>query len=141
MNGEINEIPQSILLTGDSSCWHSILPALRRMQKSIHFYNKKWWQDLVTREPITRNHGELLMLIVSELAEAMEGDRKGLMDDKLPHRKMLEVELADAVIRIFDMAEGLKLDLSGAIHEKMLFNSIRTDHSREARLAEGGKKY
>jgi hypothetical protein len=63
------------------------------------------------------------------------------MDDKLPHRKMLEVELADAVIRIFDMAEGLKLDLSGAIHEKMLFNSIRTDHSREARLAEGGKKY
>ena len=37
------------------------------------------------------------MLIVSEIAEAMEGERKDLMDDKLPHRKMAEVELADAL--------------------------------------------
>ncbi|RZK79787.1 MAG: hypothetical protein EOO85_02735, partial [Pedobacter sp.] len=45
-----------------------------------------------------REVGTCLMLIVSEVAEAMEGDRKGLMDDHLPERPMLEVELADAII-------------------------------------------
>lgn len=82
-----------------------------------------------------------LMLCVSELAEAMEGHRKGLMDDKLPHRTMLEVELADAVIRIADLAGALGLDLGGAIVEKMAFNATRVDHTAEARAAAGGKAY
>lgn len=83
------------------------------------------------------------MLTVSELSEAMEGHRKGLMDDKLPHRKMFEVELADALIRIFDIAGApeLCLDVGGAFVEKMLYNAKRKDHTNEARLAEGGKKY
>jgi hypothetical protein len=58
-----------------------------------------WWSDPATGQPKDRNVGEILMLIVSEIAEAMEGHRKSLMDDKLPHRPMLEVELADACIR------------------------------------------
>jgi NTP pyrophosphatase (non-canonical NTP hydrolase) len=100
-----------------------------------------WWTDLKTGEPIKRNVGEALMLIVSEVAEAMEGHRKGLMDDKLPHRTMLEVELADAVIRIADLAGGLGLDLGGALAEKLAFNMQRADHKPEARMAEGGKAY
>ncbi len=40
----------------------------------------------------------------------MEGERKDLMDDKLPHRKMAEVELADALIRIFDYAGAYGYD-------------------------------
>ena len=80
------------------------------------------------------------MLCVSELAEAMEGDRKDLMDDHLPHRKMLEVELADAVIRILDMSGGLGLDVAGAIAEKLEYNTERSDHKPENR-ANGGKKY
>lgn len=63
------------------------------------------------------------------------------MDDKLPHRPMVEVELADAVIRIMDLAGALNLDIGGAIAEKMAFNKIRPDHKPEARLAEGGKAY
>ena len=100
-----------------------------------------WWTDLASGEPKPRNVGELLMLIVSELAEAMEGHRKGLMDDKLPNRPMLEVELADAVIRIADMAGGLGLDLGGAIAGKLSFNASRLDHTLEARRAAGGKAY
>lgn len=88
-----------------------------------------------------REVGTDLMLIVSEIAEAMEGDRKGLMDDHLPHRKMFEVELADAVIRIFDTAGKYGLDLGGAVREKLEYNKNRADHKRENRAAEGGKKY
>jgi NTP pyrophosphatase (non-canonical NTP hydrolase) len=85
--------------------------------------------------------GTCLMLIVSEIAEAMEGDRKSLMDDHLPHRKMLEVELADAVIRIMDLAGREGLDLGGAMMEKLDYNSKRLDHKLENREKEGGKKY
>ena len=82
-----------------------------------------------------------LCLSHSEVSEAMEGHRKGLMDDKLPHRPMIEVELADAVIRIADLAGALGLDLGGAIAEKMAFNAKRPDHKPENRAKEGGKAY
>lgn len=88
-----------------------------------------------------RNVGELLMLTVSELSEAMEGHRKNLKDDKLPHRSMFEVELADTLIRLLDIAGGMGLDLGGAFAEKMAFNAQRPDHKIEARLGENGKKY
>lgn len=84
---------------------------------------------------------EKLALIHSEIAEAMEGHRKGLKDDKLPDRPMIEVELADAVIRICDLAGALGLDLGGAIASKLAYNLTRPDHKPEARAAAGGKAY
>lgn len=93
------------------------------------------WHD----EP--REVGTQLMLIVSEVAEAMEAARKDLNDDKLPHRKGIEVELADAVIRIFDLSGALDLDIAGAIAEKLEYNRTRIDHTREHRSASGGKKW
>lgn len=104
-----------------------------------------WWTDINTGLPILtdRPHlvGEKLMLIVSEVSEAMEGHRKNLNDDKLPHRKMIEVELADAVIRIFDLAGAMGLDMGGAIAQKMAYNATREDHKIENRRADGGKAY
>jgi len=85
--------------------------------------------------------GTMLMLIVSELAEAMEGDRKGLMDDHLPHRTMISAELADAVIRIADLAGSLNIPLGDIIEEKVSYNLGRADHKRENRAKAGGKKY
>lgn len=82
-----------------------------------------------------------LCLTHSEISEAMEGHRKGLQDDKLPHRPMIEVELADAIIRACDLAGALGLDLGGAIAEKLSFNAQRADHKPEARAAAGGKAY
>lgn len=109
-----------------------------------------WWTDLRTGEDLRgdgddgrprRNIGELLCLVHSEISEAMEGARKGLADDKLPHRPMLEVELADAVIRILDIAGGLRLDLPGALAEKMAYNAQRVDHTVAARAEAGGKRF
>lgn len=63
-----------------------------------------------------------IALMHSELSEAAEGVRKDAMDDKLTHRKALEVELADTVIRILDFAGYYSLDLGGAIIEKLEYN-------------------
>lgn len=80
-----------------------------------------------------RNVGEMLMLVVSELAEGLEAHRKDLKDDHLPERDGLEVELADAVIRILDTAYGLGYDIGGAVMDKLEYN--------QSRPYKHGKKY
>lgn len=116
---------------------------LTKLALETHAQNVQagWWNDPATGEPRDRNVGELLCLVHSEISEAMEGHRKGLMDDKLPHRPMVEVELADAIIRIFDIAGALQCDLGGAILEKIAFNRQREDHKPAHRLKPGGKAY
>lgn len=103
-----------------------------------------WWKDPATGKDIRDNpmcFSQKLCLIHSEISEAMEGDRKSLMDDKLPHRPMREVELADAMIRISDLAGAYNMDLGGAIAEKLAFNAVRPDHKLKNRQAAGGKAY
>ncbi|AGR89156.1 hypothetical protein X831_gp036 [Pseudomonas phage PAK_P2] len=111
-----------------------------KMMTGLEVVNRKWNTDLVTGEPIQRDALHMLMLVTTEIAEAAEGVRKDLMDDHLPERKMEEVELADAIIRIMDYANVRGLDVAGAMIEKIEYNMTRADHKREARLAEGGKK-
>lgn len=121
--------------------WANDKGTLNELSNRVHALNRNWWINLETGEKLDRNIGELLMLCTSELAEAMEGHRKNLQDDKLPHRKMFEVELADCMIRIFDLAGGMGLDLGGAFEEKLSYNLHREDHKIEQRKLENGKKY
>ena len=102
-----------------------------------------WWTDMKTGESLIgkRNKPEMMMLMVSEISEMMEGTRKGLPDDKLPWRKMEEVELGDLMIRAGDYSGAHKLDLAGAILEKMAYNAQRADHKIENRKLEGGKQF
>ena len=95
-----------------------------------------------------RNFGELLMLVTSELGEALEAHRKGrfankeLFDKeiqaspfheksatidsfKLHIKDTVEDEIADAVIRLFDLAEGLNIDLEFHIAAKIRYNQTR----------------
>lgn len=65
-----------------------------------------------------RNMGEMLMLIVTELAEAMESYRN--RDDE-----NFKEEIADTFIRLFDLCGGLDIDIEREILKKMQKNKKR----------------
>jgi NTP pyrophosphatase (non-canonical NTP hydrolase) len=89
-----------------------------------------------------RNIGEMLMLVTSELGEAMEAHRKGKFanwenfeKDKTiagensafqNHIKdSFEDEIADAIIRLLDMSAGLGINLEKQIEAKIYYNKTR----------------
>jgi NTP pyrophosphatase (non-canonical NTP hydrolase) len=80
---------------------------------------------------IPMNLSEKLMLIVSELAEAMEEVRDpsslglGVKLSETGKPEGFVVELADAVIRIGDLCGALELNLETAIRLKMTYNKDR----------------
>jgi len=109
-------------------------------QKDVHSnsVDKGFWDgQLHPSHPRTPVNDEViglkLALIHSEVSEALEAIRHGNPADKhLPHRGSLEVELADAVIRIMDLAEACGVDLFATIIEKHQFNLTRPHkHGKE----------
>jgi NTP pyrophosphatase (non-canonical NTP hydrolase) len=109
-------------------------------------YDRGWWNDFGSDNLTPENVGKYIIgtkfaLIHSEISEAMEAFRKGTMDDHIPYLPGINVELADACIRIFDLAGRLNIDLEHAIEAKMKYNKDRIDHDLEYRQSEHGKKF
>lgn len=116
--------------------------------KFHHESLKRGWWIRPRHSELTRDNeielymlGTKIALIHSEVSEALEGLRKGGMDEHLPTRKSVEVELADTLIRIFDLAGRLELELGEVVIEKGRFNAIRADHNLENRSRPDGKKF
>lgn len=113
---------------------------LNILAATIHQVNKEkgFWDK-------ERNVGEMLMLVTSELGEAMEAHRKGKFADWIGYQEAIEGtesknkqeafeqfikdsfedEIADAVIRLFDMAGGLNINLDKHIEAKLDYNRSR----------------
>lgn len=72
---------------------------------------KGWWET-------DRNTYELLALVHSEVSEAVESLRKG------DNEHVVE-ELADVLIRIFDLCGARGWNLENAVLKKMAFNNTR----------------
>ena len=81
-----------------------------------------WYTNLDTGEKLDRNIGEMMVLIHSEVSEAYDAWINNDMDEKLPHRLGVEVELADTLIRIFDLAGYLNLKLDDWTHKEIVSN-------------------
>lgn len=93
------------------------------MQRDAHAIarSKGWWDE-------DRPVPECLMLIVSEVAEALECYRDGepmswYADGGKPEG--MASELADVIIRVGDLAERLGIDLTMAVGEKSAYNATR----------------
>ena len=88
-------------------------PTIKEMCTLCHSIakSKGFWDE-------KRNTGEALMLVVTELAEAMEAHRK---QDDANFRE----ELADTFIRLFDMCGGMDIDVEAEILKKCEKNKLR----------------
>lgn len=115
------------------------------LAKEVHEWavGKGFWPE----KKEERNTAECIMLIVTELSEAVEADRVGKYcqyfsnvkkevlntDDEKLFKKSFEAyikdtfedELSDAIIRIVDLAESKGIDLETHIALKMRYNGTR----------------
>ena len=114
--------------------------------KEIHQRNLDagWWNDTETGEYLGDNiyyQTSKVLLMHAEISEAVEGMRKGLMDDKLPQYENEAVEMADLFIRWADYVGMKGWPMQEIIETKLGFNAIREDHKIETRKGNGGKKF
>ena len=115
---------------------------LNELAKEIHQNNvEKGFFDA------PKNIGEMLMLTVSELSEALEADRKNKYADVegfglyLSHsnnndtifyqlfeneiKNTFQDEIADTIIRLLDIAAFKGIDIEWHIQQKMRYNKLR----------------
>ena len=109
---------------------------LNQLSKSI--YNDNQVQGFWDQE---RNIGEMLMLVVSELGEALEAHRNGRLLADIPSvpegeaafklffeeqvKDSFQDEIADALIRLLDLCGGLDIDIEYYIEQKLRYNRTR----------------
>jgi len=78
-----------------------------------------WWNDYIS-------YPEKMMMVITELAESVQEDRSD-------HIKERDTEIADAIIRLFDLCRFYDIDIETEIKKKMKIN--------ESREYKHGKKY
>lgn len=124
------------------------MKGLNEFAQQIHADNvaRGFWET-------KRQIPELLMLVVSELSEALEADRKNhfATDEDLSEavnadtddaehfvfvtkiKNTFQDEIADAIIRLLDLSAGMGIDIENHIKAKLAYNRTRPNKH--------GKKY
>ena len=85
--------------------------------------DKGFWNGITAHD---HTRAAFLMLMVSELGEACEAQRRNITkSEHIPEFTGEEEELADCIIRILDYAGGYHLRLAEAVVAKMEYNRTR----------------
>lgn len=111
------------------------MSVIKRLQKYIHDWSvsKGWWDDPGRKD----RRLELLMLVNTELCEAVEEARIGKIEtyeDDNGKPCGFNSEIADVQIRLFDLYEVWGIDIEDEIARKMAYNEKRP-------YRHGGKLY
>jgi NTP pyrophosphatase (non-canonical NTP hydrolase) len=106
----------------DAKRWFVVKDVINELMSTAHStaVGHGFWDD-------EREVGTSIALIHSELSEALEAFRSDMYspDEHVPCCSNTTIELADVVIRVFDLCEHLGLDLSTGILQKMAYNESR----------------
>lgn len=127
---------------------------ISEISQNIHenAVEKGFWDGIHGHKLTSEQLCQKLLLIISEVTEAMEADRKNrhctsdisyicnynidemfITDFEIGVKDTVEDELADSVIRIFDLAKKMNINLEKHIEAKNRYNKTRP--------AMHGKKY
>lgn len=145
ISSTINDLSKSIYKHNSEVGWWDDLEKLRsEMENVLDFIDDEDHKSEVLNSINTSINliiTQKLALIHSEISEALEGLREDLKDDHLPQYHMFVVELADALIRILDLAGAFNIPIGNIMMEKWEYNTKRVDHTREHRSGTNGKKF
>lgn len=145
ISSTINDLSQSIYEHNTKVGWWDDLEKLRSEMKNVlDFIDDEDHKSEVLNSINTSINliiTQKLALIHSEISEALEGLREDLKDDHLPQYHMFVVELADALIRILDLAGAFNIPIGNIMVEKWDYNTKRVDHTREHRSGTNGKQF
>lgn len=145
ISSTINDLSKSIYKHNSEVGWWDDLEKLRsEMENVLDFIDDEDHKFEVLNSINTSINliiTQKLALIHSEISEALEGLREDLKDDHLPQYHMFVVELADALIRILDLAGAFNIPIGNIMMEKWDYNTKRVDHTREHRSGTNGKKF
>lgn len=130
MHSKISEcypLDKPRLSAGIQACQDNFQKSFSALQKIVceNAKGNGFWDDPLPNSSAYK--ASKIALMHSELSEALESIRKRgtARDHHCPEFTNVEIEMADTIIRIMDFCEFYKLDLSGAVVAKMMYNLSR----------------
>lgn len=115
-----------------------VLEGIAALKLISHWYavrHGEWKDEKLDHKTMSAK----LLRVHSDVSNALEKGLWNTDSTSLPYRRGEEVNLADALIRICDLACARKLELAGTLIERLAYNATRHDRSAAGHAEPGGE--